>query len=102
MQVRRVTAGELRASVDDVQQQSRPLEMLQESDAEPRARRRAFYQARDVRNHEAALVTYTHHAELRVQRRERVVRDFRPRGRERAGERRLARVWRAEQPHVGE
>ncbi len=76
--------------------------MLQEPDAEPGARRRAFDEPRDVRDHEAAIGADAHDAELRVQRRERIVRDFRPRGRERARERRLARVRRAEQPDVGE
>src|SRR6185295_16599313 len=82
--------------------QPRALEMLEELDAEPCARRGAFDQARDVRNHEAAVVADTHHAELRMQRRERVVRYLRPRGRKRARERRLARVRRTEQPDIGE
>ena len=62
-----------------MQQQPRALQMAQELVPEARAFGRAFDQAGNVGNHEALLVPHAHHAEIRMQRRERVVGDLRPR-----------------------
>ncbi len=85
-----------------MQQQPRALEVLQEPDPEPYPCRRSLDQPRYVGHDEAAIHAYVDHAELRVQRRERIIGDFWPRGRYRARQRRLARIRRAEQPHVGQ
>ena len=73
---------------------------LQEPDAEPRAFRRALDEPGNVGHHEAAMLADAHHAEIRVQRGERIIRDFRPRRRHRADERRLAGIRQPEQTHV--
>ena len=70
--------------VDQVQQQPRALQVAQELVAEAGAFGRAFDQAGNVGDHEALLGRDAHHAEVRVQRGERIVGDLRPRGRDRA------------------
>ena len=81
----RIAAVVERRDVDDVQQQPRAREVAQELVAEPRAFGRAFDQAGNVGDHEAAVVVDAHHAEVGVQRRERIVGDLRPRGGHRRG-----------------
>ena len=68
-----------RRDIDEVQQHAGALQMLEETDAEARAFRGAFDEPGNVRHHEAALVAARDHAEIRIQRGERIVRDFRPR-----------------------
>ena len=63
--------------------------MLQEPNAETGAFCRAFDESRDVGHHETLERSDRDHAELRVQRRERVVRDLRPGGGYCADQRRL-------------
>src|SRR2546422_4521232 len=70
------------------------------AEAEPAVR--AFDQARHVGDHEAAIVAQADDAEVRRQRRERIIRDLRTRRRHARNECRLARVRKAHQPHVGE
>src|SRR5690606_29165433 len=90
-----IPARELRARVDYVQQQARALEMLEEPDPEARALCGALDEPRNVGEHEAAVGPHADDAELRRQRREWIVGDLRARGRERARQRRFARVRRA-------
>ena len=52
-----------RCDVDQVQQDARALQVLQEADAEASAFRGALDEARDVRHHEAALRSDRNHAQ---------------------------------------
>ena len=61
----------------------------------PGALGRALDEPRDVGHHEAALLADRDDAEVRIQRRERIVGDLRPRRRNRADQRRLAGVRQA-------
>ena len=63
---------------------------------------RALDQAGNVGHHEALFRPDPHHPQIRMQGRERVVGDLRPRVRNRGDERRLAGVGHAEQPDVGQ
>ena len=71
-----------RRDVDEVQEQSRAGEMTQEAGAEPVAVRRALDEAGDVGHDEASVRLDRDHAEVRVQRGERVVGDLRARAAE--------------------
>jgi hypothetical protein len=85
-----------------VQQQPRALHVAQEQRAQACALRRSFNDSGDVGDHEAAECFDADHAQVRVQRGERVVRHLR-RGRGHgAHEGALARVREAEQADVGE
>ena len=88
--------------VDDVQQDARALQVLEEADAEPGAVGGAFDQAGNVGDDEALGVADAHDAEVRVHRGERIVGDLRACGRNGADEGALAGVWQAEQADVGE
>ena len=70
-------AGIHRQDVDQVQQHARALQVLQETDAEPCTVGRAFDEAGNIGHDEAALIAAGHHAEIRVQRGERIVGDLR-------------------------
>src|SRR5690606_18705238 len=63
---------------------------------------RPLDQPGNIREHEALLDADADDAEVRVQRRERIVGDLRPRRGQRARQRRLAGIRRAEQANVGE
>ena len=63
---------------------------------------RAFDEARHVGHDEAAVVAQGHDAQVRRQRRERVVGDLRPRGRDARDERGLAGVREADETDVGQ
>ena len=91
-----------RRDIDQMQQHAGALQMLQEPDAEPRAFRRALDQARNVRHDEAAAGPHAHHAEIGCKRRERIIGDFRPRGRNRTDQGGFAGVRKPEQAHVGD
>ena len=78
--------------VDHVHQHLRALEMAQELVAEPEAAMRAFDQAGHVGDDEAAVVAQPDDAEIRRQRRERVVGDLRTGRRDARDQRRLAGV----------
>ena len=91
-----------RRDVDEMQQQARALQVAQELVAEARAFGGAFDQSRNVGDDEAASFVGAHDAELRRERRERIVGDLGPRRRDRADQRRLAGVGQAEQADVGE
>ena len=84
-----------------MQQQPRALEVLEEAHAQAGAGRRAFDQARNIGDDEASLRIDAHDPELRMQGRERIFGHFRPRGRQRTRERRLAGIRRAEEADVG-
>jgi hypothetical protein len=76
--------------------------VAQELVTEAGAFRRAFDQARDVGDDEALRMRHAHDAEVRMQGRERIVRDLRTRIRHGRDERRLAGVRHAQQAHVGQ
>jgi hypothetical protein len=84
-----------------MQQHAAALDMAEEARAEPGPLVRAGDQAGDVGQHEIHLPR-AHHAEVRVQRGERVIRDLRPGGGDGSEERRLARVGQPDQPGVGD
>ena len=84
-----------------MEQRAAALDVLQEAMPEARALGRAGDEPGDVGEHERRLVTDAHDAEMRRERRERIVRDLRLRSRDCADERRLADVREAEQPDVG-
>jgi hypothetical protein len=77
-----------------VDEHPRPLDVAQECVAEAGAGRCPFDQAGDIGDRRASLVLVAqiHDAEVRLERRERVVGDLRLRGRQRGQQRRLARV----------
>ena len=70
--------------VDHVQQRAGPLEVRQELVPEPDPLARALDQPRDVGDHELAAVGRLDRPEHRLERRERVVGDLRPRVRDAA------------------
>ena len=99
-----VAAGDLagvRAGLDQVDQQARPLEVGEELVAEADARARPLQQAGDVGDRHLAAVVGLDRAEHRLDGRERVVGDLRPGVRDPAQERRLAGVGEPEQRRVG-
>src|SRR6266702_368576 len=79
----------LAGAVDEMQQDAAALDMAEEAVAEPRALVRALDQAGDVGEHEFAAVALDH-AELRVERRERVIGDLGPGRAHRRAQGRLA------------
>ena len=91
-----------RRDVDDVQQHARALQVTQELVTESRAVGRAFDESRDVGDDEAPVLVGAHDAEVRRERRERVVGDLRACRGHRADERALAGVRHAEETDVGE
>ncbi len=99
---RRINIRIVRRDVDDMQQQARALEMPKELVTQPRALGRAFDQAGNISHDEAAVVIHAHHAKLRMQCRERIVRDLRPCGGDGADQTRFSGVWHTEQADVGE
>ena len=82
--VERIAAGEPR-DVEQVHQHRGAREVAEEARAEAVARVRALDQPGHVGEHEAALVVDAHHAEVRDERRERIVGDARARRRDRRG-----------------
>ena len=75
--------------------------MAEEAVAEAGALMRALDQARNIRQHEFAAIGI-HHAELRMQRGERIVGDLRFRGADGREEGRLAGIGQADQAGVGD
>ena len=92
----------VRGDVDHVQKQTRALEMREELVPEPDALARALDQPRHVGDGQLAPVGRLDRAEHRLQRRERVVGDFRLRVRDPAEQRGLAGVRQADERRVGE
>ena len=72
-----VTGDVLRCPIDQVQQDGTALNMTKKPIAQPPSFVSTFNQPRDIGNHELHLVN-SDDAKVRVQRRERVIRDFRP------------------------
>ena len=64
--------------VDQVQQHARAFDMAEKAGAEAGTLVRTFNQARDVGNHEAAIIVATDHSQIRMQCRERIVGHFGP------------------------
>ena len=89
-----------RRDIDEMQQHPGALQMLQEADAETRAFGGALDKPRNVRHDEAAARPHGDHAQIRVQRRERVIRDFGPRRGYGADEGGFAGIRQPEQPHI--
>src|SRR5581483_7779417 len=88
--------------VDEVDEHFGAFEMSQELMAEPEAAVRAFDQSRHVGDHKAPVVAETYDAEVRRQRGERIIGDFRTRRGDARDERRLAGVRESDQPDVRE
>ena len=99
-----VPLGVARRTVDDVDEDPRPLDVAQERVAESGAAAGALDQAGDVgdRRPPLVLVAEVHDAEVRLERRERVVGDLGRRRGDRREDRRLARVRQPDQPDVGD
>src|SRR3569623_111891 len=91
-----------RQHVYEVQQQAGAREMFQKPHPEAGALGRAFDQAGDVGDHEAALIVDAHHPQAGNQGRKRVIRLFGPRRRDGADQRRLAGGGLAQQPDGGQ
>jgi hypothetical protein len=91
-------------AVDDVHEDPRPLDVAEERVAQPGAAARTLDQPRDVRDRRATLVVFreVHDAQVRLERRERIVGDLGTGGGERGEERRLAGVWQADEADVGD
>src|SRR5437868_1829135 len=87
--------------VDDVNEKARALDVTQELFAQAEAAARALDETGNVRDDELAIVQ-ARDAEVWSERGERVVGDLRSRAGERREERRLPRVRKAGEPHVGE
>ncbi len=85
-----------------MQQQARALQVPEKANTEADAVGGALDQPGNVGDDETAMRREAHDPEVRVQRRERVVGDLRPRRRDRANEGRLAGVRQAEQADVGD
>ena len=98
----RIRLGIERREVDDVQQQARALQVAEEAMAEARAVGCALDQPGNVGDDEAPAGIGAHDAEVRRERRERIVGNLGARGRHGADERALARVGQTEQPDVSE
>ena len=96
-----VFAGVLAGAVDQMQQHAAALDVAEEAVAEAGAFVRAFDQAGDVGQHELAAVALDH-AELRVERGERIVGDLRLRRADRGEEGGLAGVRQADEAGVGD
>ena len=91
-----------RRRVHEVHEEARPFNVLQEPDSEAVALVRALDEAGHVRRDERPEPLPRHDPEIRHERREGVIGDLRPRGRDRGDERRLARVRKPDEGHVRE
>ena len=83
-----------------MQQQTGARQVFQETVSQACAFGCAFNQAGDIGHHEAVVFVHAHHAQIRVQRGERIIGHFRARGGHGANQRGFARVRHAEQAHV--
>src|SRR5262249_44367258 len=95
-------AVRLDRKLDEVKEDPRPLDMPEEAVAEAGAFGGALDEAGDVGEDEAPAARQPDDAEVRRQRRERIVGDLRARPRHRREERGLADVGVAEEARVGE
>ena len=91
-----------RSNVDEVEQDTGALQVLEEADAEAGTVGGSFDQARDVGDDEALFGANAHDAEVGVQRGEGVVGDLRAGCGDGADQRALAGVGQAEQAHIGQ
>src|SRR4029077_6448469 len=99
-----VPARVARRAVDDVDQDPRPFDMAQEGMTETGAAAGTLDEAGDVGDGRPALVAVAEveHAEVRLEGRERIVRDLRGRGRDRREDRGFARVRQPDEADVGD
>ena len=97
----RIASGCAR-DIDEMHQHLGAIEMLQKPIAEPLAFVRPFDEPGHVGDDEAAIAAQRHDAEIRGERRERIVGDLRPRGGNARDQRRLAGVGKADEADVGE
>ncbi len=97
------------AGINQVNQQPRPLHVPQKANAQSRALARAFDQSRQIRHHECAAQLRSvparaavgiHHAQIRFQRRKRIIRNLRPRRANHRNQRGLPRIRKTHQAHV--
>ena len=88
--------------VHEMKQQSGSLDMSQESIAKSVPFVRSFDQARDVGDYKSAEVSHVDDAQMRLERRERIIGNFWPRGRNRGNKRRLACIGKSCEADVGE
>ena len=79
-----------------------PLDVLQELNPQPMSQVRAFDQPRNIGHNKAMVVIRAYHSEPRLQSREGIVGDLRPRRRDPGDQRRFTSVRETRQPHVGE
>ena len=91
-----IRACVLAGAVDEMQQHAAAFGVAEETVAKADALMRAFDQARQIGQHEFAVVD-SHHAELRMQRGEGIVGDLRLGGAHRGEERGLAGIGQADQ-----
>src|SRR6185312_5277044 len=91
-----------RRHVDQMQQQARARDVLEELDAEPRTFRRTFDQSGNVGDHEALIGADAHHAQMRLQRGERIVRNPRRGGGHRAYKSGFSRIRKTEHADIGQ
>src|SRR5262245_2827583 len=91
--------GMLGRAVDQMQQGAAALDMTKKTIAQANALVGAFDQTWNVRQHELALID-AHHTELRIERRERIIRDLRLGSAHRRQERRLACVWQTDETGI--
>src|ERR1041385_6865865 len=85
-----------------MQQQLRALDVSQKSIAQARAGVRTFDQSGYVGDHESTKATEIDNTEMRLQRRERVISDLRPRRGNSRDKSRLPRIRKPNQPNVRE
>ena len=100
------------AGVDQMREQTGPLDVAKETDAESHAGVRTFNQSGQIGDDKStSAVSFRrfprrsvggNHAEARLKRRERIIGDFRMRGRDSGNQRGLARVRKADQTHIGQ
>ncbi len=89
-------------AVDQVQDHRAALDMAEKAGAEPGALAGPFDQPRQVGDHKLGIVVKAHHAELRVQGRERVIGDFRAGMAHPRQKGRFAGVGQPDQPGIGD
>src|SRR5215472_11986604 len=94
-------AGMLAGRIDQMQQHAAALDVTEEAVAKARAFMRALDQPGNVGQHELAAVGI-HHAELRMQRGEGIVRDLRPRRADLAEQGRFAGIGQPDETGIGD
>src|SRR3989338_7407699 len=91
-----------RRHINEMQQQTGTRQMLEEADTQTSTVRSTLDQPRNVCNHEVFVAIDTDHAQVRHQRGEGIVSDFRLGGRHGANEGALAGIRQAQQAYIGQ